>query len=401
MTTRFFFISLFLLSVTALRGQENKNDYLRKVLRNLETIESASYKKKSESWQPGDTIANTRYSLIREYNNPADTTIGASFIILHVDDTTRIHLGYDGKILADAYPEHKGIMTDDFSFNKHKLPFRLVNPPFFNYAKNIIKYVLETKDSIVTDLKDTGNEYHFKLVINESRQVEFFGKACYIPENPYTFDPTSIYELWIRKSDDLPYKLRREMEHNTSAITCLDVEFNKQSIKDFNLTDYFPKDYEIRKYTGPSNTKSESSLVGKKAPEWTLSDKDGQMLSLGDIKSKVIVINFTGIGCGPCKQAIPFLNELKGQFKAEELEVVAIESWGGQPHSLRVYADRNKMSFCFLQGADAVIDAYLNGSRGVPAYFILDEQRTIRKVMNGYAPERTGKEMIDAITELL
>lgn len=401
MATRFFFISLFLLSVTALWAQESKNDYLRKVLRNLETIESASYQTKFEGWQPGDTIANTRHRLIHEYNNPADSTIGASFVIFDSNDTTKIDFGYDGKIKADAYPEHKGIMTDDFSINKQGLPFRLVRPPFFNYAKSIIKYALETKDSVAMDLKDMGEVYHFKLVINESRQVEFFGKACYMPENPYVFDPTSIYELWISKSNDLPYKLRREMSHDTSATTCLDVEFNKRSIKDFNLTDYFPKDYEIRKYTGKSNSKPGSSLIGKKAPDWTLPDKDGQPLSLADIKSKVIVINFTGIGCGPCKIAIPFLNELKGKFKAEDLEVVAIESWGNQLHSLRVYADKNKIGYRFLQGTDVMIDAYLNKSRGAPVYFILDEQRIIRKVMNGYAPEKTDKEVADAITELL
>lgn len=401
MTTRFFFIFLFLFSVMALRGQESQNDYLRRVLHNLEAIESASYRVKSEGWQPGDTIARTHYKLIREYNNPADSTIGASFIVFDSNDITKINSGYDGKIKADVYPEHKEIMTDDFTFNKLKLPFRLVPPPFFNYAKSIIRYALETKDSIVIDLKDMGEEYHFKLVINENRQVEFFGKACYIPENPYVFDPTSIYELWISKSSDLPYKLRREMSHDTSATTCLDVEFNKRSIKDFNLTDYFPKDYEIKKYTGQSKAKPASSLLGKKASNWTLFDKDGQLLSLADIKSKVIVINFTGIGCGPCKQAIPFLNELKSKFKAEDVEVIAIESWGGQLHSLRVYADRNKMSYRFLQGTNAVIDAYLNGSRGVPVYFILDAQRTISKVMNRYAPETTDKEMTDAITELL
>lgn len=87
--------------------------------------------------------------------------------------------------------------------------------------------------------------------------------------------------------------------------------------------------------------------------------------------------------------------------EAEDLEVVAIESWDNQPHSLRVYTDKNKIGYRFLQGTDVMIDAYLNKSRGAPVYFILDEQRTISKVMNGYAPGKTDKEMTDAITELL
>lgn len=400
MTARFFFIFLFLLSVTTLQGQESKNDYLRKVLSNLEKIESASYRGKSEGWQPGDTIARTYYKYTQEYTNLADTTIGASYVTFSLEDTTKMILGgYDGNIKATSYPEHKGIMTDDFTVKR--LPFRLVGPPFFNYVKSIIKYALETKDSIAMDLKDVGEEYHFKLVINEKLQVEFFGKACYMPENPYTLDPTSIYELWISKSNDLPYKVRREMSHDTSATTCLEAEFNTLSIKDFHLTDYFPKDWEIRRYQDKSPAKPASSLIGEKAPDWTLNDMNEQTVSLAGIKSKVILINFTGIGCGPCKMAIPFLNELKSKFKPEELELVAIESWKNQPHSLRVYADRNKMNYRFLQGTDPVIKDYLNGNRAVPVYIVLDEQRTIKKVITGYTLEKTDKEITDAIAELL
>ena len=35
-----------------------------------------------------------------------------------------------------------------------------------------------TKDHIVTELKDEGDNYYFKLVIDENQQVEFFGKMC-------------------------------------------------------------------------------------------------------------------------------------------------------------------------------------------------------------------------------
>lgn len=52
-------------------------------------------------------------------------------------------------------------------------------------------------------------------------------------------------------------------------------------------------------------------MTGKKAPDWTLTDMKGQKVSLSGIKSKVILLQFTGIGCGPCKISIPFLNRLK------------------------------------------------------------------------------------------
>ena len=162
-----------------------KNDvdmrtYLKKVLSNLDKVESASYHEQSQSWQPGDTTAITNsFRFIKEYTNPSDSTIGASYVALNAKDTTRFEFGYDGKVKMISFHEHKGIMIDDFT--TRKLPFRLVGPPFFCYSRNIIGYALSTGDSITTEWKDLGEAYYFKLVIHEDRQVEFFGKAYYIP----------------------------------------------------------------------------------------------------------------------------------------------------------------------------------------------------------------------------
>lgn len=60
-------------------------------------------------------------------------------------------------------------------------------------------------------------------------------------------------------------------------------------------------------------------------------------------KSKVLLINFTGIGCGACQAAVPFLKELKGKFSNEDFDLIAIEGWSRKEHSIQVYAN-NKNS---------------------------------------------------------
>lgn len=395
------FLFVFSLSVI---GKEDTNKYLNKVLTNLEKIESASYYTQNESWLPGDTISRIGNGFVIEYNNPVDTTIGASILTYNlIDNVKQLSGGYDGKIKASVYHPEKGVMLDDFT--TRKLPFRLVGRTFFSYAKNILHYVFETKDSIDWKLEDIGDSYHFKLTINESQQVEFFGKAYHmdIPAEMIT-DPTSIYEFWISKSDDLPYKIRREMDHQTTVTTCRDVEFNKLSIKDFNLSDYFPKGYEVRKLweqkKQPQNPEK-SELIGKKAANWALNSIDKQIVSLATIKSKVVLINFTGMGCGPCKMAIPFLVNLRNELASKDVEIISIEIWGGQLSSLQNYAKKNGINYTFLEGNEQVIKDYLNGSRGVPLFFILDEQRIIRKIIKGYGGEQTNTEIRDTIKEFL
>ncbi len=85
-----------------------------------------------------------------------------------------------------------------------------------------------------------------KLSIYEENRVEFFGKAFHMPINPYGFgENTSIYEIWINKTNNLPCKVRREMSDNSVVTTYQDVELNKIDIKDFKASDYFPDDYKI------------------------------------------------------------------------------------------------------------------------------------------------------------
>ncbi|WP_294590128.1 TlpA disulfide reductase family protein [uncultured Bacteroides sp.] len=379
---------------------ENKEAIMKKALNNLEKIENASYCTFGQFWLPGDTIASDYHQLIREYNNPQDSTIGASFVWWNAEDTTKVEGSYDGTYHVSMWHEHRGAIIDDFK--SRNLPFRTISPPFFNYTKSILRYALTTSDSISIEWEDTAEAYHFKMTIHEDKQVEFHGKACYMPENPYiNGDPTSIYELWIDKKTYLPNKVRREMSTNTSETTCLNPELNKLPTSSIRATDYIPEGYEVRKYGEKRKDKSTSTLLGKKAPEWLLNDMNGHPVSLADLKSKVLLINFTGIGCGPCRVAIPFLNGLKDLFSIEDCSVVSVESWGNKLHSLRVYADKNQINYQFLEGNDTIIKDYLDGNRGVPVFFILDETRIIKKIVNGYNRETTGQELIQAIKEAL
>lgn len=387
-------------------GQKKKMDagtaeYLKKVWEKLDKINSATYYEDVKAWEPGDTIPIYSVRQFRkEYTNLRDTAIGSSYVILEGTDTTCFKGGYNGEVRAVIYPEDEEIVIDDFT--SRNLPFRLVSPPFFNYTKSIVNYILQTADSVSTDLKEFDDYRYLKLVIHEDRQVEFFGKAYYIPKPPFDLgDPTSVYELWLSKSDDLPYKYRREMSHSISSSNCVDAELNNISISDFDLFSYFPKGYEIRRCGEERDTTRKSDLVGKKTPDWALKDANEKTVSLSDFdKSKVLLIQLTGIGCGPCMASIPFLNKLKQNYKTEDVDVVAIETWGRKGHALQNYVGKHKIGYTFLAADDDVVEAFQTG-RAVPFFFILDGQRIIRKVIQGYSTDTTDEEIIGIINELL
>lgn len=386
-----------ILSSTIIFGQ-SKNDYLKKVLNNLEKVESATYNNVGEGWAPYDTIASGIMNYFtKEYNNPLDSTIGASYVSLLQQDTTQMTFCYDGKMRAIVYEEDKKIVID--SFNVRKLPFRPLTPPFFNYTKSIIKYALETKDSISIKTEENKDFIYCCFTIFGDKQVEFFGKAYYI-ENPSDFgESTSKYEIWIDKSTNLPFKIRREMSHDISVETISNVSLNKIKIKDFKASDYFQPNYKITAYRTQNQKRNENKWIGKKAPDWVLVDTNNKPQSLNALKSKVIMIQFTSVSCGPCRVSIPFLNKLTSAYNKKDFDFVAIECTANSLRALQFYQNKNAINYKFLKSTKAVLKDYEIVS--FPMFFILDKNRVIREVFNGYGESSTDKKIKDAIDKLL
>ncbi len=378
---------------------ETPRQYLQTVLTHLEEIKTAIYFSRGETWAPGDTVpTRVHSSYYKAYDHPADTALGASWVRLNSEDTTQLKFVYDGNMRAAISEEKKAIVID--SFKVRKLPFRSVKVPFYQYTRDVLEYALTTQDSVSLDFNDLGDTVYVKLTIHEDEQVEFFGKAYYNPEPPYGYqDPTSIYELWIDKATHLPYRYRREMEHNISTEAVSNAAFNTLDIKDFVAASYFPADYEIRQYGEKSKVASPHELLGKKAPEWLLTDEYGEKVGLHGFESKVVLVQFTSVNCGPCRASIPFLNSLSSAYDKEDFDLVAIESYTSNTNVLSTYRKRTGLDYQFLMSEEGVNSQY--NIRATPIFFMLDEERIIREVIIGYSGASTEEQITQAIDQLI
>jgi thiol-disulfide isomerase/thioredoxin len=111
------------------------------------------------------------------------------------------------------------------------------------------------------------------------------------------------------------------------------------------------------------------------------------------------MIQFTGIGCGPCHASIPFLKQLVNDFKNKEFELVSIETWSNNITGIKRYYNNNDLNYKFLLSTVETTKNYQVTS--VPIFFILDKDRVIRKIIRGYGEVTTEKEIRDAINELI
>lgn len=399
MTKKLTFVMFVFITLNTFSKPKDTKDYLRVVLKSLDKVESATYFSTIESFAPGDMAASVLMNhFIKEYNNPLDATIGASYVNLLQSDTTKMAFGYDGKMLAVVYEEDKTIKID--SFNVEKLPYRSIDPPFFNYTKSIIKYAVETKDSISIKIEETKNAAYLCLTIYKDQQVEFFGKAYYMDDSSLNLgETTSKYELWIDKSTDLPYKYRREMSTNISSKSVSNVSLNKLKNENFKVSNYFMHDFTIESYGNKNKPERTKDLIGQIAPDWVLQNSSNNSIALKDLKSKVVMIQFTSVSCGPCRMSIPFLNQLTAAYKKEDFDFIAIECTSGGFDALKNYENKTAINYKFLKSTKSILEKYK--IRSFPVFFILDKDLIIRKVINGYGKGTTDTEIKDNIDKMI
>lgn len=397
-----YFKILFLLIIGSLllnscSNVRNEKDYITKVYDNLNHIKNVSYNSTIEVWAPFDTLpSHTFYSFRKEFNNPSDSTIGASFVTMS-KDKSQVNKVYDGNMTATIFHENKSVLIDSFKLSRNT-DFRPITAPFFNYAKSILRYALNTNDSVVYNYQDLDSLYYFKLTIYEDHQVEFFGKAYYMPQGSYDYgDRTSQYEIWIDKEIDLPIKIRREMSHNISVEYCNGVKVNELNTNELKAINYLPEEYEYREY-GVDNQKIENSkLIGKLAPKWILKSDKNKVVSLDDLESKFLILQFTSVNCGACKLSVPFLNKLSALHNPNDVRILAIECSTKSLQALKHYRVKNEISYKLLHASKEVIENY--SVKSYPTFYLLDENRKVVKVITGYKKGKTDIEIKKIINE--
>jgi peroxiredoxin len=377
--------------------QYSEKEFLAEVSANLGKIKSATYFSTATASAPGDTLkfSEPRTQYVKIFINRDDTLVGAGSLQFKGEDTTAMTNYYDGLSRGTVNLEEHYVKID--SFRNDPYPFRLVYYPFYTKINEIIKYALTTTDSISTVFGDYGDSLHFGLKIYD-KHVYFHIRPIVIKNEYIPEDEISQFDIWFRKADGMPYRMRSRWHHTTFFEECHGARFNTTRDTFFTATDYFPEGFEIvqlRRAPKPEG----STMTGMKAPDWTLRDTDEKPVGLKDLKAKVVMIQFTGIGCGPCHMSLPFLRQLAGEYGERDLTLVSIETWSNNLEGIRRYTTANNLTHLFLLSEEEVTKAY--GVKSVPVFFILDEQRVIRKVINGYSKDATDSEIRAAIGALI
>lgn len=96
------------------------------------------------------------------------------------------------------------------------------------------------------------------------------------------------------------------------------------------------------------NKRPERPDYAIKAPEFTLRTVQGDLFQLSDFRGKVVLLNFWGTWCGPCRREIPDFNKLHKKYQKNGLEIVGLTISSGSPKNIMDFMDEWDMKYTVL-----------------------------------------------------
>ncbi len=121
--------------------------------------------------------------------------------------------------------------------------------------------------------------------------------------------------------------------------------------------------------------------AGSMAPDFSITDLEGNTYSLKALKGKTIVLNFWFTSCAPCREEIPELNQLAERYK-DNSSVIFLAVTYDSPEKVKGFLCKNPFKFRIAAGQQSMIDQY--GVTAYPTSLIIDETGNIAFLLATY-----------------
>ena len=129
----------------------------------------------------------------------------------------------------------------------------------------------------------------------------------------------------------------------------------------------------------PGDLAPEFSVGLDDGSTYQLTDLDGRLIRLADLRGKAVWINFWASWCPPCQQETPVIRELAERYRDAGLVVVAIAVQETSPVDIRDYAERYDLGYTI--GFDASGHIYREYKVfGLPTQFFVRPDGVIASV---------------------
>ncbi len=254
-----------------------------------------------------------------------------------------------------------------------KESYPLLHDSDLNDATHLFKYIGE---------ENVNNESCYHIQVNKMQENDI--------NNSYRVLRMEDH-FWIKKSDYLPvqYSMAVDILMNNDTM----YQFEMLSLKKYELDKMqdepalqiqaIPSFYKLKDYTPfvPLPPLATDTL----APGWTLTSIDGEVMSLKDLKGKLVLLDFFYKSCYPCMLALPALEAFNKKYRKKGLRIIGIDPYDKNAEDLKVFLSKRGVSYSILLSGPEIPKDYR--VHAYPTMFMISKTGKVILVQVGYGDE--------------
>jgi cytochrome c biogenesis protein CcmG/thiol:disulfide interchange protein DsbE len=134
------------------------------------------------------------------------------------------------------------------------------------------------------------------------------------------------------------------------------------------------------------------------APDFTVTDIQGQKISLSDYRGKVVLLDFWATWCAPCLQEIPHFIDMQQKLGPQGFQAIGL-SMDDDLKPVQEFYQEHKLNYPVALG-DSKIATSFGGILGLPVTFVINRDGQIRKKFVGATdPAQIEQEVVAALKQ--
>lgn len=180
--------------------------------------------------------------------------------------------------------------------------------------------------------------------------------------------------FWIDKGSHFPVFYTDNFVYKTITV--------KQINKDYGKA-YFTLNKNNTSVTSRNYQETQSDIYNKdllkinsKTPEWSGISQEGKNFSSKSLLGKVVLIDFWGTWCPPCRKAMPDIEKLQQRYKGQkDVVIIGISVLEKKPNAAQDYFKSKGYTYVHIPNGDKIAKAFK--VRVYPTLYILNKEGKI------------------------